>query len=1265
MIYGGKVMNSNKKSGISYEDFIGISSLSKTIKNELVPTATTKRHIEENGIITDDELRAEKRQDAENIADDYYRNYINRKLSIIKDINWVDIFDCMKFCKSNPSKENKEKLAEKQTFIRKQIYACLSDNEEFNKMFSAKLFTDLLPDFIDNNDNYTTEEKLKKNNTITLFNRFYSSFADFFDNRKNMFSEEKKATSICYRIVNENAAIYFENIEIYEYIKSVAEQEIKEIETECSEFESRSMEQIFSPCFYGNFTIQQNIDHFNKVCGVINQHMNLYSQKTKTKPICMRKLHKQILSETVSLFETPHKFENDTEVIDSVNQFIRNINKKDIPRRLQNLVKSINSYDFNKIYIAKDAYEKVSAISLGRWNAFGEFLEKYYRSIIPGKEGKTKENKIKKAVTNEIYRSINDFDEVVNMYGTDFTHGSSRECIREVLKYVPTVKFAEISLGTEKLIGNNTKINEIKDVLDSILNIFRWTKMFMVDESLDFDIDFYPELHDIHDELEDVVSLYNKVRNYVTKKPFSKDKMKLYFDTPTLCSGWSQNQEFSNNSIILIRDNKYYLAIFNAANKPDKDIIAGTATPSDSRDYKKMSYNQLQGPFKQLPRLFISSTKWQNTNGVPEHILEGYKAGKHLKSNENFDIVFCRELIDYFKDCIKKKSGYKCFDFNFSDTENYNDISEFYSEVEEQGYAINWTFISDETIKALDEAGQIFLFQIYNKDFSEKSTGKKNLHTMYLENLFSEENLKNPVLKLNGGAEIFFREASIKNPIKHRKDSIIVNKTIAGKDSNDKDIRIPIQDDIYLNIFNHYNRNTELSPEAEALINTGKVEIRKAQYDIVKDRRYTVNKFFLHIPISINFKVKKSKNINSMALKYIAENNVNVIGICRGTNNMLFATIIGCNGQIIEQKSFNIVHNFDYKKKLTDRERAMVHAQKNWNEIGKIKELEEGYLSVVVHEIVKLMVKYHAVIALEDVIYGNKKTKLDARVFQKFSMMLINKLSYLSFKEIPVNENGGLLRGYQLANVSNLGKQNGFIFFVSASCTDMDPVTGFMNIFNFRNIKSNTSKLEFLLNFEKISYDSNKKMFEFIFDYDKFSTYDIPIPMKKWKVYTNDTRMHKLYSDNKINYKFVKTDITSYIIKAMVDSGINYSDGHNLLEDLNKIHKDENLVVDLFTAFRLTVQLTNYEPEILDNNLTRYDRFISPILCDGTYYDSSNFNEEDKLPCCADAVTSYHIALKGVYEVLQVKSNWSDDELFDREVLKMSNEDWLKFRKNM
>ena len=66
----------NYKTGL--EDFIGKESLSKTLRNALIPTESTKIHMEEMGVIRDDELRAEKQQELKEIMDDYYK-YLLRK----------------------------------------------------------------------------------------------------------------------------------------------------------------------------------------------------------------------------------------------------------------------------------------------------------------------------------------------------------------------------------------------------------------------------------------------------------------------------------------------------------------------------------------------------------------------------------------------------------------------------------------------------------------------------------------------------------------------------------------------------------------------------------------------------------------------------------------------------------------------------------------------------------------------------------------------------------------------------------------------------------------------------------------------------------------------------------------------------------------------------------------------------------------------------------------------------------------------------------
>lgn len=119
------------------------------------------------------------------------------------------------------------------------------------------------------------------------------------------------------------------------------------------------------------------------------------------------------------------------------------------------------------------------------------------------------------------------------------------------------------------------------------MSLYHWLQTFIIDEVVEKDNAFYAELEDICCELENVVTLYDRIRNYVTKKPYSTQKFKLNFASPTLAAGWSRSKEFDNNAIILLRNNKYYIAIFNVNNKPDKQIIKGSEEQRLSTDYKK------------------------------------------------------------------------------------------------------------------------------------------------------------------------------------------------------------------------------------------------------------------------------------------------------------------------------------------------------------------------------------------------------------------------------------------------------------------------------------------------------------------------------------------------------------------------------------------------------------------------------------------------------------------------------------------------------
>lgn len=1008
-------------------------------------------------------------------------------------------------------------------------------------------------------------------------------------------------------------------------------------------------------------------------------------------------------------FEIPPMYQNDEEVYAAFNGFISRLEEVKLIDRLGNVLQNSNIYDTAKIYINARCYTNVSSYVYGGWGVIESAIERYWYNTIAGK-GQSKAKKIEKAKKDNKFMSVKELDSIVSDYEPDYFNASNMDDDNSgrafsghgVLGYFNKMSklLANMSLHTitydsgDSLIENKETALNIKKDLDDIMSIYHWLQTFIIDEVVEKDNAFYAELEDIYYELENVVTLYDRIRNYVTRKPYSTQKFKLNFASPTLASGWSRSKEFDNNAIILLRNNKYYIAIFNVNNKPDKQIIKGSEEQRLSTDYKKMVYNLLPGPNKMLPWVFIKSNTGKRDYNPSSYILEGYEKNRHIKSSGNFDINYCHDLIDYYKACINKHPEWKNYGFKFKETTQYNDIGQFYKDVEKQGYSISWAYISEADINRLDEEGKIYLFEIYNKDLSSHSTGKDNLHTMYLKNIFSEDNLKNICIELNGNAELFYRKSSMKRNITHKKDTVLVNKTYI----NEAGVRVSLTDEDYIKVYNYYNNDYVIDVEKDKKL----VEIlerighRKNPIDIIKDKRYTEDKYFLHFPITINYGVD-DENINAKMIEYIAKhNNMNVIGIDRGERNLIYISVINNKGNIIEQKSFNLVNNYDYKNKLKNMEKTRDNARKNWQEIGKIKDVKNGYLSGVISKIARMVVDYNAIIVMEDLNRGFKRGrfKVERQVYQKFENMLISKLNYLVFKEKKADENGGILKGYQLTylpkSALQIGKQCGCIFYVPAAYTSkIDPATGFINIFDFKKYSGSAinakvkDKKEFLMSMNSIRYVNegsaeyekigHRQLFAFSFDYNNFKTYNVSIPVNEWTTYTYGERIKKLYKDGRWSGSEV-LNLTEDLIELMEQYGIEYKDGHDIREDIS--HMDEmrnaDFICNLFEKFKYTVQLRNSKSEAEGDD---YDRLVSPVLnSHNGFFDSSDYKENEKsddiiddkqiMPKDADANGAYCIALKGLYEINKIKENWSDDKKLKESELYIGVTEWLDYIQN-
>lgn len=1293
-----------------FSEFVAISKVQKTLRNELRPTPLTMKHIKQKEIITEDEYKTQQSLELKRIADGYYRDYITHKLNDTNNLDFRNLFEAIEEKYKKNDKDNRDKLDLVEKSKRGEIAKLLSADDNFKSMFEAKLITQLLPVYVE--QNYIGEDKEKALETIALFKGFTTYFTDYFNIRKNMFKENGGASSICYRIVNVNASIFYDNLKTFMCIKEKAETEIALIEEELTELlDSWRLEHIFSEDYYNELLAQKGIDYYNQICGDVNKHMNLYCQQNKLKAnvFKMTKLQKQIMGISEKAFEIPPMYQNDEEVYAAFNGFISRLEEVKLIDRLGNVLQNSNIYDTAKIYINARCYTNVSSYVYGGWGVIESAIERYWYNTIAGK-GQSKAKKIEKAKKDNKFMSVKELDSIVSDYEPDYFNASNMDDDNSgrafsghgVLGYFNKMSklLANMSLHTitydsgDSLIENKETALNIKKDLDDIMSIYHWLQTFIIDEVVEKDNAFYAELEDIYYELENVVTLYDRIRNYVTRKPYSTQKFKLNFASPTLASGWSRSKEFDNNAIILLRNNKYYIAIFNVNNKPDKQIIKGSEEQRLSTDYKKMVYNLLPGPNKMLPWVFIKSNTGKRDYNPSSYILEGYEKNRHIKSSGNFDINYCHDLIDYYKACINKHPEWKNYGFKFKETTQYNDIGQFYKDVEKQGYSISWAYISEADINRLDEEGKIYLFEIYNKDLSSHSTGKDNLHTMYLKNIFSEDNLKNICIELNGNAELFYRKSSMKRNITHKKDTVLVNKTYI----NEAGVRVSLTDEDYIKVYNYYNNDYVIDVEKDKKL----VEIlerighRKNPIDIIKDKRYTEDKYFLHFPITINYGVD-DENINAKMIEYIAKhNNMNVIGIDRGERNLIYISVINNKGNIIEQKSFNLVNNYDYKNKLKNMEKTRDNARKNWQEIGKIKDVKNGYLSGVISKIARMVVDYNAIIVMEDLNRGFKRGrfKVERQVYQKFENMLISKLNYLVFKEKKADENGGILKGYQLTylpkSALQIGKQCGCIFYVPAAYTSkIDPATGFINIFDFKKYSGSAinakvkDKKEFLMSMNSIRYVNegsaeyekigHRQLFAFSFDYNNFKTYNVSIPVNEWTTYTYGERIKKLYKDGRWSGSEV-LNLTEDLIELMEQYGIEYKDGHDIREDIS--HMDEmrnaDFICNLFEKFKYTVQLRNSKSEAEGDD---YDRLVSPVLnSHNGFFDSSDYKENEKsddiiddkqiMPKDADANGAYCIALKGLYEINKIKENWSDDKKLKESELYIGVTEWLDYIQN-
>ena len=1232
------------------KDLTGQYSLSKTLRFELKPIGKTLEHIEQKGLLTQDEQRAEEYELMKGIIDRYHKAFITMCLRNckIKVNNTDDELDSLEeysslLSKSKRDADDEDKLEKIKENLRKQIVNAFKSGNTYGDLFKKELIKNHLPDFV-------TDEEEKQ--VVEHFCNFTTYFTGFHDNRKNMYSDEAKSTAIAYRLIHENFPRFFDNLRSFAKIsESEVANRFPEIESAFSLYLNvEHIADMFHVDYFPVVLTQEQIDVYNNIIGGkteedgtkiqgINEYINIYNQHhPDVKLPFLKPLYKMILSDKVALSWLPEEFENDEEMLTAINDFYKSVQPVifgDDENCIRHLLTNIAEYNTDHIYISNDlGLTGISQQLFDQYSIFEDAIKDELRRNVKQtpKEKRNPElleERIKNLFKKEKSFSISYLDSLIKDKGEDTIEsyyaklGAFDRDGKQTVNLLTQIEMAYIA-AKEVLDGKYDNINQseeatkyIKDLLDAFKSLQHYIKPLLGSgEEAEKDNVFSSQLLNVWEALDVVTPLYNKVRNWLTRKPYSTKKIKLNFENAQLLGGWDMNKEADYASVLLRKNNQYYLAIMDKKHNHAFDI---ETLPSDGACFEKIDYKLLPGANKMLPKVFFSKSRI-NEFAPSTDIQIAYRQETH-KKGKNFNLADCHRLIDFFKQSIAKHEDWSKFPFHFSDTSTYEDISGFYREVEQQGYTIGFRKISESYIYRLVDEGKLYLFQIWNKDFSDYSKGTPNMHTLYWKALFDKANLADVVYKLNGQAEVFYRKRSL------QKENTTVHKALQ-----------PIK-----------NKNTQNEKSTSTF-----------DYDIVKDRRYTVDKFHFHVPITINFKSSGRPNINEHVLDIIRHHGIeHVIGIDRGERHLLYLSLIDLKGRIIKQMTLNEIkqqtggnYGTNYKELLAAREGDRAEARRNWKKIENIKDLKAGYLSQVVHVIAQMMVEYNAIVVLEDLNMGfmRGRQKIERSVYEQFEHMLIDKLNFYVDKKKEACAPGGLLHGLQLANkfesFNKLGKQSGCLFYVPAwNTSKIDPVTGFVNMLDAR-YESVESSRRFFSRFDVIRYNEEKNWFEFTFDYNNFHA-KLDGTKTQWTLCTYGSRIKTFRNPAKLNqWDNEEVVLTDEFKKVFANAGINIHG--NLKEAICSLAKREHLE-PLMHLMKLLLQLRNSKTN------SEVDYMLSPVAENGVFYDSRSCN--GNLPIDADANGAYNIARKGLWVLRQIQDSKPGDKLN----LALSNKEWLRF----
>lgn len=1158
----------------------------KTVKFGLKPIGMTEKFIKDRGILDTQYSINDRLEEAKLVLDRVYLDVLSKSMSsidpkIADGLYDVWLKDQEKFTKSDEFKTSKKQFVNEIKEGVKTLFKKDADKFNVNSILSDV-------DTFCGGDDVLKSELNNINNDFSGRSAYFTEYCT--SKNPALFGTETNSSS--YRVFNENLVTFFKNVKAF---LSISHDNMAMVLKSVD-----GLEKFMVPNDGLKYILQSDIDVYNKVIAeYASARQELQSKNKELNLPKLEKLAKQILSEAEKKFQP---IESDEEVFSFLDENIEGLTSAIL--KVKELFSGIGSiYDKDKILIAKkvkankDDFSMISNACMHSWDGIKNLIIENWKAENP--KSKKKDKDAGKHYKNLTHISLSELEKITNsdeatsyLSGLGEKNGSEHQEADLVSRAINAYNVfkEEHDKGLDKRLKNIDNSKNIKVFFATLIQLKDFIAQIYVGEGIDDTYEFYQKLLSLKCKIEEVVSEWGRIRSYLTKKDYIQKEMRVYFGlNANLMGGWTHDDKgmFQYRSIMFkgVGDD-YYVGIL-TRNSDGKKILNGEIGDGSFRYLDITNYKS--DTIGKYVKNFCGGKKPETVDGL-------------------IKVLTSKEWVQEHPEFVLRK------------TDGFNGMGEIYDSLCQR--EMRWVACSREAVDTMVENGDLYLFKLSCRDFSEHSKGKPQLYTMYLRALLSDDNpLGKYFIKANG--KITFRPRTI------------VDKT---------------------NIDNFAIHKANRPIKNKRNIGGGK-ETATYPYDIEKNKRFKSDSWFISFPLSVNEGKKiTQKEINDLVNGMISNGEIkHVIGIDLGERNLVTVSVVNKDTmEIVEQRSLNIIGNTDYNKLMNEMSENVRNDRNNLRMESSMSNMSEGYVSHAVNEIVQLVRKYNAVIAMENLDNNFKvgRSKIIKNIYTKFENQLLDKLSFMVFKDVDKNDIGGVYNPLTMAikktdkSYKKEWSQNGIVFSVRPQYTSsIDPVTGFANVLDMQNVKTIDSIKKFFYSFDYIRYDKEHDHFVFGADWKKFKLKNSvkvnELNRTEWTLVSNGIRLRAEKAKNSSHRTIVEHDPTEVLKRAIGRSGNNFMECGNI-KNIIMNQNSHDILDEFLDAVKLILQIRNSKGE--------EDYILSPAIDEnGNQFDSRECHVQT-MPKDGDMNGAYNIARRAVMLIRNGADNKYD-----------SNVHWLNF----